>query len=278
MARAIGQAGFKLHVYARRALSLGAVEGVAHTVHASVASLAKACNIVALCLTDDKDVWRLLDDQGLLAALAPGAVVINHGTGEPGENARLAAYLAEAGVRFLDAPVSGGRAGAVARTLTTFVGGDRASFEQCLPVLQAFSRRIANMGPAGSGQLTKLLNNALTLTNLKNAVDVLSLADKLAINVPALYDVVSVSSGSSAILEALKTFTPELAAHLQGLMRKDIGHFADAIRHLGLDPTELHARGLGGASGLVDTVRLITESQCGASSLLIQGVPSHQSS
>jgi 3-hydroxyisobutyrate dehydrogenase-like beta-hydroxyacid dehydrogenase len=183
---------------------------------------------------------------------------VNHGTGDPSENARIAAYLSEAGHPFLDAPVSGGRPGAMARTLTTIVGGDAAALERCQPVFASFSRKIAYMGPAGAGQMAKLLNNALTMTNLKNAVDVFTLAGQLGVNVAALYDMVRVSSGSSAILEALASFTPELAAHLQGLMRKDIEHFADGVRHHHLNPTELRERGLSGADGLVEVVNLLS--------------------
>ncbi|MGY3087837.1 3-hydroxyisobutyrate dehydrogenase-like beta-hydroxyacid dehydrogenase [Hymenobacter sp. UYAg731] len=258
MARAIGEAGFALHVWARRPASLDVLADVPHVAHASVPELAGACDLVALVLTDDKDIWDILDRQGLLKALKPGAIVVNHGTGDPSENARLAAYLSEAGNPFLDAPVSGGRPGAVARTLTTIVGGDAAALARCRPVFATFSQKIAYMGPAGAGQMAKLLNNALTMTNLKNAMDVFTLAGRLGVNEAALYEMVTASSGSSAILEALGNFTPELAAHLQGLMRKDIEHFADGVRQHHLDPTELRNRGLSGADGLVEVVNLLS--------------------
>ena len=116
MARAIEEGGFKLHIWARRASSLAIVSDVPHSAHASVAELAAASDLVALCLTGDKDVWDLLDNHGLLNALKPGDIVVNHGTGDPNENSRIGARLREAGHAFLDAPVSGGRPGAVART------------------------------------------------------------------------------------------------------------------------------------------------------------------
>ena len=263
MARAIGEAGFTLHVWARRPASLEVLAGVPHIAHASVAELGGVCDMVSLVLTDDKDIWDILDKQGLLKALKPGAIVVNHGTGDPSENAQLAAYLGETGHPFLDAPVSGGGPGAVARTLTTIVGGDKAALERCRPVFETFSRKIAYMGPSGSGQQAKLLNNALTMTNLKNAVDVLGLAGQLGVDVAALYDMVAVSSGSSAIMQALGTFTPELAAHLQRLMRKDIEHFADSVRNRQLDPSALRDRGLSGADGLVEVVTLLQQSRGG---------------
>jgi 3-hydroxyisobutyrate dehydrogenase-like beta-hydroxyacid dehydrogenase len=262
MAHAIGENGFELHVWARRPEALEAVAGTPHTVHESVPALAVACNIVVLCLRDDNDIWDVLDRQGLLKALSPGTIVVSHGTGDPDENSRIAAYLSQEGCIFLDAPVSGGRPGAAARTLTTFVGGDTAAFERCKPVFSAFSSKVVQMGPSGSGQLAKLLNNALTMNNLKNAVDVFSLANRLGLNIPSLFEAVSVSSGSSTILKALGTaITPQIAPHLQRLMRKDIEHFADGMRHKGLDATELRDRGLSGANGLSEIVALVTASR-----------------
>ena len=263
MARAIGESGRKLHVWARRIQSLEAVAGVPHIAHASVTALAAACDIVGLCLTDDSDLWDILDRQGLLKALKPGTIVVNHGTGDPDENRRIASYLdKKARVIFLDAPVSGGRQGAVARALTTFVGGDAAVFEYCKPVFRTFSTQAVHMGHSGSGQFAKLLNNALTMTNLKNAVDVFAFADKLGLNLANLFDAVSVSSGSSAVLKSLGTaITPGIAPHLQELMRKDIEHFADAMLSKGLNPNEVVERGLSGANGLLDLVQRVSASR-----------------
>jgi hypothetical protein len=106
-------------------------------------------------------------------------VVVNHGTGDPGENVKIAESLRSLGASYLDAPVSGGGPGAKARTLTTFVGGDQGPFERCSPVFATFSTRVSRMGPVGSGQMTKLLNNAMTMSNLKNAVDLVRLAQQL---------------------------------------------------------------------------------------------------
>jgi hypothetical protein len=106
----------------------------------------------------------------VLEALRSGSIVVNHGTGDPTENEHIGGFLAESGIKYLDAPVSGGRPGAVARTLTTLVGGEADDFARCLGVFETFSRKVAHMGGVGSGQLTKLLNNAMTMTNLKNGL------------------------------------------------------------------------------------------------------------
>jgi 3-hydroxyisobutyrate dehydrogenase-like beta-hydroxyacid dehydrogenase len=258
MAQAIGDSGFGLHVWARRPQSLDVLARTRHTVHDSPASLAAAVDILELCLRDDRDIWDVLGTPGVEDALRPGLIVVNHGTGDPGENREIAGHLAGKGVAYLDAPVSGG-AGARVRALTTMAGGDRETYQECEPVFAAFSRTIAYMGPSGSGQVTKLLNNAMTMSNLDNAVDLIRLLSGLGMNVQAVIDVIDVSSGGSAILRILSSddMTPEIAPHIQGLMRKDIEHFADAIRDCGLDPQPLHERGLAGASGLAEAVGLL---------------------
>jgi 3-hydroxyisobutyrate dehydrogenase-like beta-hydroxyacid dehydrogenase len=258
MAQAIGDSSFELHVWARRPQSLDVLARTRHIVHDSAASLAAAVDILELCLRDDRDIWEVLGTPGVEDALRPGLIVVNHGTGDPGENREIAEHLAGKKVAYLDAPVSGGGGGARARTLTTMAGGEPKAYQRCEPVFATFSRTVAYMGPSGSGQVTKLLNNAMTMSNLDNAVDLIRLVSRLGMNVQAVIDVIDVSSGGSAILRTLGSdVTPEIATHLQGLMCKDIEHFADAIRAYGLDPQPLHDRGLAGASGLAEAIGLL---------------------
>lgn len=259
MAMAIAESGHSLHAWARREGSFDALAGAGYERHRDLAGLAGEVEIVALCLRDDADVWDLLDAQGLRERLRPGQVVVNHGTGDPGENRRIAKSLAGNGVDYLDAPVSGGRPGALARNLTTLVGGPDGAVGFCRPVFESFSRKVAHMGPVGAGQTAKLLNNALTMTNLKNAVDVFRLASSLGVDVRRLHEAIVVSSGSSAILQAIGSQIDGVAAsHLQGLMRKDIEHFADAMRARGVDAEALRVRGHSGADGIVELANLLT--------------------
>ena len=182
MARAIAEAGWPLHVWARHPRSLAVLEDAAHTTHDSVADLGRACDIVGLCMTDDSDVREILEDRGLLASLPPRGIVVNHGTGDPEAAAALAQRVREQGHELLDAPVSGGRPAAERHTLTTFVGGHAGTAERSRPVFNAFSSTIAYMGPSGTGQLAKLLNNASLLANLRNAEDIIAIGASLGIN------------------------------------------------------------------------------------------------
>ncbi|WP_234542302.1 NAD(P)-dependent oxidoreductase [Streptomyces shenzhenensis] len=263
MAEAVGERGFELHVWARRPASLAAVEGVPHTVHGGVAELAASAGLIGLCLRDDADLWDVLDGQGLLAAVAPGTIIVNHGTGDPAEAVRLGDHVARAGGVYLDAPVSGGSPGARARTLTTFAGGSEDAFQAARPVFDAFSDTVTLMGPVGAGQFAKLFNNALTITNMKNAEDVLGLAARAGLDLTALIDVINASSGGSAALRSLgRDITPELAEHVHPLMEKDMRHFADAVRAGGAgDPSEVLRRGLAGAAGLAGTARMVARAR-----------------
>jgi 3-hydroxyisobutyrate dehydrogenase-like beta-hydroxyacid dehydrogenase len=94
MAQAIGDSGFGLHVWARRPQSLDVLARTRHTVHDSPASLAAAVDILALCLRDDRDIWEVLGTPGVEDALRPGLILVNHGTGDPGENREIAGHLA----------------------------------------------------------------------------------------------------------------------------------------------------------------------------------------
>ena len=243
MARAIAEAGWPLHVWARHPHSLAVLEDTHYTTHDSVADLGRACDLVGLCMTDDSDVREILEDRGLLASLPPRGIIVNHGTGDPEVAATLAGRAREKGHELLDAPVSGGRPAAERHTLTTFVGGDARAAQRSRPVFEAFSSTIVYMGRSGAGQLAKLLNNASLLANLRNVEDIIAIGASLGINPRNLVDALKTGSGSSFALEFLGgVISPEMSRHLPELWHKDIGHFSDAIRSRELPPSILEAR------------------------------------
>jgi 3-hydroxyisobutyrate dehydrogenase-like beta-hydroxyacid dehydrogenase len=243
MARAIADAGWPLHVWARHPRSLDVLANTPHTTHQAVSDLGRACDVVGLCMTDDSDVREILEDSGLLTSLPPRGVIINHGTGDPQTAATLAQRSLEQRHELLDAPVSGGRAAAERHTLTTFVGGDAATTQRCRPVFEAFSSTVAYMGPSGTGQLAKLLNNASLLANLRNVEDIIEIGVSAGINPRNLLDALRTGSGSSFALQFLAgEISPEMQEHLPELWHKDIGHFSDAIRRHELPPSILEAR------------------------------------
>lgn len=256
MARAVAEAGWPLHVWARRPQSLDALDGVASVACDTVDELARNCDLVLLCVRSDDDVEQLLVDQGLLAGLAPGSVVANHGTGSPQVAAALEQRAGEAGVVVLDAPVSGGGEGARNKTLTVMVGGDHGAYERCKPVFESFGRLVVHLGPAGSGQLAKLVNNTVFAANLKNAGDMLRVAEGLGLDLDRMAELVLASSGGSFALEALyRHMTPELVEHYQAMVAKDVGHFADVARTRQVATAPLEDAARHGVEAMAEAVR-----------------------
>lgn len=251
MARAIAEAGYALHVWARRPASLIALEGVPYTAHETAAEMAAASDIIGLCLSQDRDNTQIMLDGGLLAAMKPGSVLVNHGTGSPAFAVEMTELAASHGVQVLDAPVSGGRAGAVAKRLTTIVGGETAVVEKVRPVFEAFSAKVVHMGLAGAGQVGKLINNAMLMANQKNIDDLLSIAADLGADIPQLVDVIRSGTGSSRALEMLGTaVTPANAEHLSRLQLIDMDLFNEAIAALDGNVDVISRRAVEGAEAL----------------------------
>lgn len=189
-------------------------------------------------------------------------IIINHATGDPIESEGFERLAAEWGVRFLDAPVSGGRPGAEARSLTCFVGGRTDALDESRGIIECHSSSIIAMGPAGSGQTAKLCNNALTILNLRNVVEVFAVADKLGLSLVGLREAFAHSSGGSFILQALGTkVTVTNAAHIAELNRTDLREFAEAMSRKHVDPTAVLQWGIRGPDGLEELVRSLQQSK-----------------
>ncbi len=162
MAANLCRAGFEVTVWNRTAgraaalLELGAVEA------GSPAEAARAADVVVCCVSDTPDVEAVLfAADGVAAGLASGGLVIDCSTISPSATAGFAARLADAGIAFVDAPVSGGSEGAKLGTLTIFVGGEDAAVERARPVLAAMGKTITHFGAAGSGQAVKAVNQVV---------------------------------------------------------------------------------------------------------------------
>lgn len=251
MARAIAEAGFPLHVWARRPASLEPLADVAHQVAGSVEELAGSCDIVALCVGTDEDVERLV--ARMLPHLRPRAVVVNHGTGLPATATRLTQRCAPRGVAVVDAPVSGGRPAAEEKRLTTMVGGPEDAAQRCRPVFEAFSAHVVHLGGSGAGQTAKLFNNALLMLNQRSIEDVVALAARMDLDLGRLVAVLRLGSASSAALSLLNTMVrPDNVEHLSKVEALDMELFDRALRDAGVDAGEVVERGLSGARGLPD--------------------------
>lgn len=198
MARCLDRAGFEVRVFdLDPSASLG-WEGPEISVVATMAEAAQPSDIVFLCLPGVKQVQAaVLDPDGLVTSLRPGALLVDCGTTEYGFTVDLAATLSEKGFRFLDAPVSGMAERAWLGELTVMVGGAVRDFEEALPFLQAFGREVVYMGPTGSGQLAKLINQLLFNVSLAALAEVLPLAAKLGLDPDRVERVINTGTGQS---------------------------------------------------------------------------------
>lgn len=177
MAGHVLAAGFPLAVHSRSHGSVdvlvvaGAVDG------GSAAGVAAQAHVIVLMLPDPPDVEAVLfGDAGLAAAATPGSVVVDMSTGDPLLARDWAARLAERGVGFLDAPVSGGEAGAIAGSLSIMVGGTSDALERARPVLAAMGSRIVHIGDSGAGQIAKAANQLIVAATIEAVGEALLLA------------------------------------------------------------------------------------------------------
>ncbi len=162
---------------------------------ASIADAVRGAELVGLCVGNDDDVRAVV--MAALSGLAAGTLIVDHTT----TSAKLARELAEAarpsGVDFLDAPVSGGEAGAKAGQLAIMVGGDAGAVQRASPVIGAYARSIRHMGPAGCGQLTKMVNQICIAGVVQGLAEALSFAARAGLDPAQVYEAISKGAAQS---------------------------------------------------------------------------------
>jgi 3-hydroxyisobutyrate dehydrogenase len=143
----------------------------------------------------------LLGSEGVLAGAQPGSIWIDMSTSTPALAQRIAAAAAAKEMGVLDAPVTGAADGALAGTLTIFVGGDRALYERCLPVFRAMGRDALYLGPLGAGYAVKLLTNLLWFINAAAIGEALLLGARSGVELRPLWEAIKLSAGNSWVAE-----------------------------------------------------------------------------
>lgn len=222
MARRIVEGGFPLLLWARRAETLEPFADTNAQTAASIAELGAACDHVGICVVDDAGVREVINK--LLPAMKPGSRIVIHSTIHPETCKELAVEASKRGVALLDAPVSGGGPGAAAGTLTVMVGGDADELEAARQVLETFAGLIVHLGPVGTGQAAKLVNNNLMAANMALAHHALASGEALGIDRKALAELIKASSGRSFGLEVYARLpSPAAFGHGGKLLAKDVG-------------------------------------------------------
>jgi len=169
----------------------------------SPAEAARGADMVFCCVGDDPDLRQVtLDpDSGALAAMSAGSLFIDHTTASATIARELHAAAKARGIGFLDAPVSGGQAGAENGVLTVMVGGDAADYARAKPVIECFARSIALMGPAGAGQLTKMVNQICIAGLVQGLSEGIAFGQRAGLDMKLALEVISKGAAGSWQME-----------------------------------------------------------------------------
>lgn len=200
MAKQLAEAGLLSLVWnrtTRKAVAFKQLSGVA--VAADLARLAADCNVILTCVSADQDLLDVIEQ--LLATVKPGTVVVDTSTVSPATARQVSASLAAVSAGFVDAPVSGGVEGARNGTLVVMAGGDSANISLIMPVLKAISASVTHMGPVGSGQATKAVNQVMIAGIAEAVCEALALAEKLNLPPERLLAVIGAGAAGSWFLE-----------------------------------------------------------------------------
>lgn len=199
MARNLVAAGFNVVVWNRTRSKAEAIEGAA--VAGSPRELADRCDVILICVSDSADVEAVVNgDDGILAGLSTGALVLDHSTISPAVTRELAAAVARAGGSWVDAPVSGGSEGAANGTLSIMVGGEDSDVARAMPYFEAMGKTITHVGPVGSGQLVKIVNQMLVVINQLAVSESLLFAEAAGLDLDATLQAVTGGAAGSWML------------------------------------------------------------------------------
>ena len=235
MARRLLVAGHHLRVFNRSIDKATPLRQYGATVSADAAAAASGTEAVFIMVPDTPDVEMVVAK--IEPVLDPNQLVIDMSTIAPGSERVTAARLAARNIYYLDAPVSGGETGAIEGTLTIMVGGEAPALERAKPLLAYLGKQITHVGPAGSGQLTKLCNQVAVAVTLEAAAEALQLAASGGLDPSTVLEAIGAGAASSW---QLKNLGPKIIARdwrpgfFIKLIRKDLRLVDEAARDVGL--------------------------------------------
>lgn len=259
MAGRLLAAGYEVTVHNRTRAKEEALAAQGAARAASPRACAEGQDVVFTMVADTPDVQAVvLGDQGASEGMAPGSILVDMSTISPATTRRIAAALGEHDVTMLDAPVSGGSEGARAGTLSIMVGGDSVALERVRPALAVLGKLVTHVGPVGSGQVAKAVNQVIIAGVYASVAEGMALAMKAGIDVEAALPALAGGAAGSWILEhrAANMLAGSYPLGFRTrLHRKDLGIALGAARELGVSmpvaayveqlETSLIARGFG---------------------------------
>ncbi|MCP5015953.1 MAG: NAD(P)-dependent oxidoreductase [Ketobacter sp.] len=193
---------------------------------ASPAAAATSADVIFTCVGNDDDLRDVvIGGEGILTTVKPGAILVDHTTASAEVATELAGILKERDACFIDAPVSGGQQGAESGQLTVMCGGDPNDFEKISPLVNAYAKQVTLMGPAGSGQLTKMVNQICIAGLIQSLAEGVQFAQNAGLDVEQVFDVIGKGAAQSWQMDNRhKTMNDEQYEHGFAVdwMRKDL--------------------------------------------------------
>ncbi|WP_028470061.1 NAD(P)-dependent oxidoreductase [Neptunomonas japonica] len=238
MAGHLQSKGHEVTVYNRTATKAEKwVETYGGAMAVTPALAASGADIVITCVGNDNDLREVTrGTDGVLSAMASGTLLIDHTTASAEVARELSQVATEQGVGFLDAPVSGGQAGAENGALSVMVGGDQASYDLAEPVMQAYGKSIRLLGEAGSGQLAKMVNQICIAGVVQGLSEAVHFAKQAGLDGEQVFDVIQHgAAGSWQMINRHKTMIDDVFDYGFAVdwMRKDLGITLDEARRNG---------------------------------------------
>jgi 3-hydroxyisobutyrate dehydrogenase len=235
MARHLSQKGHEVTVYNRTTAKAEKwVSEFGGRFGKTPAEAAKGQDIVFACVGNDDDLRSVtLADDGAFGAMGKGAIFVDHTTASAEVARELSAAAKERGFDFLDAPVSGGQAGAENGQLTVMVGGEQAPFDKAQPVIMSFAKACRLLGPAGSGQLAKMMNQICIAGVVQGLAEAIHFGKRAGMDIEAVIEVISKGAAQSWQMEnRYKTMNADKFdfGFAVDWMRKDLGIVLDEAR------------------------------------------------
>jgi len=238
MALNLIKGGCNLRVYARRKEAMAPLAEAGAVACGSPREAALGCDVIFTMVTATRDVQEVvLGEHGVIAGARPGAIVVDMGTISPAATRAIAARLAESGIEALDAPVSGGRIGAISRTLSIMVGGKPEILERVKPLFSRMGKNIVHIGPNGAGQVAKACNQMVMLVALQGLAEAFAFARKNGLDAAKVYEALSGGAARSRLLEVHgrgmveRSYDPVIEARLHD---KDIQIVLEEAHALGM--------------------------------------------
>lgn len=237
MAECLQNNGFDLVVMGRNKQAVAATVARGATEVGTPKELAQASDIVMLCVTTSDVVESLIyGDDGILAGIKQGAVVIDFGTSIPASTQKIGADLVAQGAGMIDAPLGRTPAHAKDGLLNIMAAGDMKTFDQVKPVLDVLGENVFHVGALGAGHATKLINNFMGMTTVCTMSQAFAVAQRAGIDGQQLFDIMSAGPSNSPFMQFCKNYAVDGVSDLGFSIAnasKDIGYFVQMVQDMG---------------------------------------------